>query len=423
MTKKLSSIAVIGAGISGLAAAIELAHHGYHVNVFEKNSSFGGRGRSFEHLGFRFDMGPSWYWMPDVFEIFFKDYGKKSSDYFLLKRLDPSYQIIFDNGTLEIPADILKTYQLFEDIEPGSGAFLKKFIADAKFKYEIGMNEFVRKPSLSWIEFINWKLLKSVFKMDLFSSLENVIFKGIKNEQLRQCLCFPVLFLGAKPSNTPALYGLMNYADLVLGTWYPEGGMIKLFDGLYSLAVEKGVVFHFNSPVKKIHIEEKSVNGMEVNGEFIACDAVLSTADYHHTETKLLDEEYRQYSDSYWESCAMAPSALIFYLGFDVKLNNLRHHNLFLYSGLQQHIAEIYDQKVWPETPCYYVCVPSITDKSVAPEGTENVFILVPVAAGLEESEIDKARIFDYVMNQLQIHLKRQHLQKSSQPDQIFRSS
>lgn len=403
MISKQSSVAVIGAGISGLAAAIELAHQGFKVDVFEKNECAGGRGRAFEESGFRFDMGPSWYWMPDVFEQFFNDYGKSTSDYFKLIRLDPSYQIIFHDKRIVIPADINQTFDLFDQIEPGSSAFLKKFIADSKYKYEAGMNEFVRKPSIHFKEYLDWRLLKSVFKMDLLTSLQRLISRGIKNEQLRQCLCFPVLFLGAKPADTPALYSLMNYADYILGTWYPEGGLTKLFEGMHALAVEKGVSFHFNAPVEHIAVEDKKVKGIKVHGEVKLFDAVLSTADYHHTESKLLDKQNRQYSDSYWQNRVVAPSALIYYLGFGERLENLMHHNLFFHSDLNKHISDIYDRKVWPSDPCFYVCIPSITDPTVAPEGKENVFVLVPVTAGIVESETDKSRIYDGIINQLEI--------------------
>ncbi|MBK9720466.1 MAG: phytoene desaturase [Saprospiraceae bacterium] len=403
MPEKLK-LAVIGAGISGLAAAIELADKGCKVAVFEKNPSYGGRGQMIERNGFKFDLGPSWYWMPDVFERFFQDYGKSTSDYYELLRLDPSYQIIFSNETIQIPAEIHETYALFEQIEPGSSVFLEKFLKEAKYKYEVGMQEFVRKPALQISEFLSIRLLKSVFSMELFSSLEAAVFKGVKNDKLRKLLCFPVLFLGAKPSETPALYSLMNYADLILGSWYPKGGMIKLFEALYLIAIEKGVQFHFNTAVEKINIENKTVNGIRIAGKDLYFDAVLSTADYHHTDTALVDSKYRQYSNSYWEDRTMAPSALIFYLGINKRIDHLLHHNLFFNSGFEKHTAEIYDTKVWPEEPLFYACVPSKTDLGVAPPGNENLFLLVPIASGIKDSLDQQDRIFEYLLDQLETH-------------------
>jgi len=400
-TKK---IAVIGAGISGMAAAIQLADSGTEVSLFEKNTSFGGRGQAFQKEGFFFDMGPSWYWMPDVFEDFFNEFGRKTSDYFDLVRLDPSYQILYKNDRLVVPSNIEETYKLFESIEPGSAVFLKKFLHQAKLKYETGMKEFVRKPSLSWFEYFDLRLLKAAFQIELFKSFEKSIFNHIKDYRLRQLVCFPVLFLGAKPADTPALYSLMNYADLILGSWYPMGGMHKLFEALYHLALEKGVNFHFNSSVEKINIVNGKVTGLQIKNQSHTFDAILSAADYHHTETVLIDPPYRQYSNAYWESRKLSPSALIFYLGISKKLDSLLHHNLFFKSDFNQHAESIYDYPAWPEDPLFYVCVPSKTDASVAPAGMENVFILIPLAAGLQDSKKEQDRLFTFAIDHLEKH-------------------
>ncbi len=398
----VKTCAVIGAGISGLAASIQLADAGFAVSVFEKNRQFGGRGQIMEKNGFLFDMGPSWYWMPDVFDDFFKQFGKSRSDYFQLVRLDPSYQMIFKDGTLEIPADIQSTYQLFESVEAGSSIFLKKFLDDSRIKYETGMKDFVRKPSLSWSEFFEFRLLSATFKLELFRSLEKLIFRKIKHPKLRQLLCFPVLFLGAKPSQTPALYSMMNYADLVLGSWYPMGGMYKLFEALYQLALEKGVQFHFNSPVEKINIINGTVKGLQIHQENLDFSRVLSTADYHFTESVLLDSEYRQYSEQYWDSRKLSPSSLIFYLGISKKIDKLRHHNLFFTADFNTHAEKIYDHPSWPEEALFYVCAPSKTDPSVSPPGMENLFVLIPLAAGLKDSKLEQDKLLHSILSQLE---------------------
>ncbi|MBK6353260.1 MAG: phytoene desaturase [Saprospiraceae bacterium] len=396
-----NKIAVIGSGIAGMAAAIDLVSKGYHVEVFEKNSSHGGRGRAFAEQGFVFDMGPSWYWMPEVFEDFFKKHHEDLKDYFQLYRLDPSYRIFFQDRIIDAPAKMEETLKIFEEVEKGSSVFLQKFLDEAKYKYEVGMKEFVRKPALSVFEYLDKRILRSVLKLQMLKSIERVINKGVKNPNLRSWLSFPVLFLGAKPSETPALYSLMNYADLVLGTWFPKGGMIKLFDAFYQLALKKGVVFHFNAPVRKINIENNRVNSIILDDDSKEFDFVVAAADYHHVEQSLLDKPYRQYSERYWEKRAMAPGSLIFYVGLNIKAPNLLHHSLFFDADFETHADDIYVHKKWPKDPLFYVCTSSKTDPDVAPPGCENIFILMPIAAGIEDSQELREQYFEIIMSRM----------------------
>ncbi len=391
-------IGIIGSGIAGLVAAIDLASNGYEVSVFEKNNSIGGRAREFQELGFKFDMGPSWYWMPDIFESFFQKHGRSTKDYFSLIRIDPSYRIFFQDKSIDSSADFELVCQKFEELETGSSRFLRKFIEEARYKYEVGMNDFVRKPSLSIKEFLDWRLFKSVFKLQMIRSIESVIDKHILHPQLRSWLKFPVLFLGAKPKNTPALYSLMNYADFQLGTWYPEGGMFKLFDALHQLALEKNVCFHLEEAVESIQVQGNSLSGLITKKGTYAMDYVVAACDYHHTEFQLLPIEYRQFGQTYWNNRMMAPSALVFYLGLNQKIDGLLHHNLFFDEDFETHASEIYDTKIWPTNPLFYVCVTSKTDATVAPPGMENVFILVPLAAGLDDSPDERERLYKMVM-------------------------
>lgn len=404
MYKPIPKVTIIGAGISGLSAAIDLASYGFEVSIYEKNSTHGGRGRCIDWNGFRFDMGPSWYWMPDIFESFFQKHNSSVKDYFNLIRLDPSYRIFFKDEQLDSSADINKIYELFESHEKGSSTWLKKFLKDAQLKYEIGMKQFVRKPSLSFFEYLDIRLFVQALNLNLTSSINSVIRRNIKNEKLRNWLEFPILFLGAKPSDTPSLYSLMNYADLVLGTWYPEGGMIKLFDALLELAKKKGVKFYFNSEVEKINIKDNKATTIKLKSstEEILMDYIVSSADYHHTDTNLLDKSYRQYSDAYWESRALAPSSLIFYIGVNKKLDGLLHHNLFFDTDFNQHAKEIYDRKTWPENPLFYVSVTSKTDPTVAPEGHENLFILIPLAPGIEDTDERRNKLFEQVISRIE---------------------
>lgn len=396
-------IGVIGAGYAGLATACYLAKEGNDVSVFEKNDSIGGRSRKFEEDGFTFDMGPSWYWMPDVFDTFFNDFGKRTSDYYTLERLSPSYRVYYGvEDAIDLPADLDEMYTLFESIEKGSAEKLRRFLMDAKYKYDVGINEFVQKPSLSVLEFASFKVLKGALKLNLFKSFSKFVRQYFSHPRLIQVLEFPVLFLGAKPENIPALYSLMNYADIVGGTWYPQGGMFKVIEAMESLALELGVEIHLNSPVEQIEIEQGFAKELLVNGERQSFDAVVAAADYHFVEQNLIPEKFRKYDSKYWDSRVMAPSCLLFYLGIDKKLDNLLHHNLFFDRDFSQHAVEIYDTIEWPSDPLFYVCAPSVTDDTVAPEGKENVFLLMPIAPGLQDDEDTREKYYHLLMDRLE---------------------
>lgn len=396
-------VCVIGAGFSGLSAAAALAKKGYQVTVLEKNSTPGGRARKFSENGFTFDMGPSWYWMPDVFEEFFSKYGKKVSDFYELERLDPSYRVYFaPKDHIDVPATPEKLASLFESMEPGSGRELHRFLDEGKFKYELGINKLVRKPGRSWLEFADLKLFAGVLKLHVFQSISAYIRKFFRNERIIKLLEFPVLFLGATPQDTPALYSLMNYADIALGTWYPTGGMHKIVGAMVKVAEEQGVSFRFNAPVTGFHFDGNRIKSVMAGGEEIACDACLASADYHHVEQHLLPSEYRVYSESYWNKRTFAPSSLIFYLGISKKLKGLLHHTLFFDVDFSLHAKEIYHDPKWPTLPQFYLSCTSLSDPTVAPEGCENVMILIPVAPALEDRQDIRDHYFKMVMGRLE---------------------
>lgn len=402
----MKKVVVIGSGFSGLAAACCLAAEGFEVTVLEKNACPGGRARQFETEGFVFDMGPSWYWMPDVFEDFFALFGKKVSDYYDLIRLDPSYQVFFGpDDRVEIPAQMADLEKLFEQLEPGSTPNLRKFLAEAEYKYRVGMGEFVHKPSHSIMEFADLRVLSSMFRLQMFTSMSSHVRKLFKNEQLIQLLEFPVLFLGATPQKTPALYSLMNYADMALGTWYPMGGMFNIVEAMAALARELGVEIKLNQEVSKIETAHgKAVSVLTADGTRYQADAFVGSADYHHIETKLLEPESRNYSDDYWKSRVMAPSSLLWYVGVNKRLDGLLHHNLFFDEDFGVHSEEIYTTPKWPSRPLFYVSAPSVTDPSVAPPGCENLFLLIPVAPGLEDTPEVRQKYFDIIMERLEKH-------------------
>lgn len=396
-------VIVIGSGFAGLAAATTLAAKGCAVTLLEKNAVPGGRAREFSAEGFRFDMGPSWYWMPDVFDDYFARFGKQVSDYYQLVRLDPSYQIFFDQrSVMEVPAGREALYALFEKYEPGSTAALDKFLQEAEYKYRVGMNEFVHKPGHSILEFADWRVVKSMFRLQMFQSMSKHVRTLFKHEQLRQLLEFPVLFLGATPANTPAMYSLMNYADLVLGTWYPMGGMHRIVQAMVQLAEEQGVKLVLEQEVQRIEVTAGKATRVVTQNDIYEADIVVAGADYHHVEQHLLEPQYRQYDEPYWDRRTMAPSSLLFYLGVNQRLQGLHHHNLFFDEDFARHAIEIYDDPQWPSKPLFYVCAPSVTDTSVAPAGCENLFVLIPLAPDLEDTDELREKYYDIVMTRLE---------------------
>ena len=397
------NIVVIGSGFAGLCAASTAAKAGHRVILIEKNDQLGGRARVWRESGFTFDMGPSWYWMPEVFENFYQQFGKTTADFYELKRLSPSYRIYFgENDIVDVPSNFQELRNLFESIEPGSGEKLMRFLNDAKYKYETGMNDFVWRPSDSIKEFFELKIVKALFKMNLFGSVSNEVRDLFYHPKLRKLLEFPVLFLGATPQNTPGLYSLMNYADLVLGTWYPMGGMSEIVNAMEGIANEQGVEIRLQEEV----IEIKSSNGKAqtviTNKNSYEVDAVISAGDYAHMDTKVLNKDDANYDEKYWDSRTMSPSSLLFYVGVNKRLKNILHHNLFFDEDFEIHAKEIYTEPQWPSKPLFYVCCPSLLDRSTAPDGHENLFFLIPLAPGLEDSDAERERYFEMTLNRLE---------------------
>lgn len=372
----------------------------------------GGRARKFSAEGFMFDMGPSWYWMPDVFERYFRNFGVDVKDYYILQRLDPSYRIYREEGIMNVPANFGELKALFEKWEPGSGEKLEAFLEEAAYKYEVGMHKLVYKPGVSVSEFVDSDIIKGVFKLDVFTSMRKHVSKYFKHPALRQLMEFPVLFLGALPENIPALYSLMNYADIKLGTWYPAGGMHKIVEAMEKVAKGAGVKFLYNKKVTGLKTQEKKISGVITqNGnstEMHEADVVVGAADYHFIES-LLPVNMRNYDDKYWESRTMAPSCLLYYIGLNKKLEGITHHSLFFDVDFEAHGKEIYKNPCWPAKPLFYVCAPSVSDDTVAPAGMENLFFLIPVAAGLEnDTEELREKYFKMIVSRYEKHTGQQ---------------
>ncbi|KAF2333012.1 phytoene desaturase family protein [Flavobacterium ginsenosidimutans] len=394
------TIQIIGSGFSSLAAACYLAQQGNNVTVYEKNSTIGGRARQFKENGFTFDMGPSWYWMPDVFERFFQDFNKKPSDYYELIKLNPAYRVYFGiNDFISIYDNLEDIKSTFESIEKGSGEKLQNFINQAKSNYDIAIKDLVYRPGVSPLELIT---PQTALKLNqFFSNVSSDIQKQFKNERLIQILEFPVLFLGAKPTKTPSFYNFMNYADFGLGTWHPKTGMFDVIRGIEKLSLELGVTIKTNSSIEKIIVENNTATGIVINGEILKADIVLSGADYQHTET-LLEKEHQMYSEKYWESRVFAPSSLLFFVGFDKKIENISHHALFFDVDFNQHAADIYDNPKWPEAPLFYANFPSKTDQTAAPNGMESGFFLIPLAPGIEDTEKLREEYFEKIITRFE---------------------
>lgn len=394
---------VVGAGFAGLSAATSLADRGFEVTILEKNNQAGGRARTFSAEGFNFDMGPSWYWMPDVFDTYFESFGKKVSDYYTLDRLDPSYRVYFgEKDFVDLPAGTEACIQLFESIEPGSGAKLRKFIDESAYKYQVGINDLVYKPGRSLLEFADIRIAKGLIQLDLLKSIRKYVHAHFKNPRLRQLMEFPILFLGATPNNTPALYSLMNYADIDGGTWFPRGGMHEIVKAMVSLAEEKGVEIKLDHAVKSVALEGKSLKTLHTEkGDFTA-DVIVVGADYHHFEQQILPESHRQYSASYWDKREMAPSSLLFYMGVDKPVDGILHHTLFFDQDFDQHAEEIYTHPKWPSKPLFYASATSKTDPAAAPAGKENLFLLMPVAPDLKDPESEREKYYDIMMERLE---------------------
>lgn len=396
-------IVVIGSGFAGLSAAALLAQQGHQVTLLEKNGQTGGRARTWQSDGFTFDMGPSWYWMPEVFEQYFALFGKKVSDFYKLNRLDPAYRIYFtQNEQMDVPAGLEELKAAFEEREKGSGEKLMSFLRDAEYKYHTAMADYVTRLSDSITEFIEPRLILKSFQLNLFSSLRKSVRKKFKDPLLVSLLEFPVLFLGSTPDTTPALYSMMNYADLVKGTWFPEGGMVQIAKAFTAIAESCGVDIRLNSEVTRIATKDGKANIVWVGDLAFEADIVVAGSDYHHTEQKLLAKADRVYTEAYWEKRTMSPSSLLFYVGIDIKLDGLLHHNLFFDEDFEQHAHEIYKQPQWPSKPLFYLNVASKTDASVAPPGCENLFFLMPLSPGLSDDEDTRERYFEIIIQRLE---------------------
>jgi phytoene desaturase len=402
MDKK--SIIIIGSGFGGLSVAALLAKEGHKVKIIEKNDQPGGRASVLKENGFTFDMGPSWYLMPDVFEKFFNEFGKKPEDYLELKRLEPAYRVFFSkDDVVDVSSDLDKNKALFENMEVGGSKKLSEYLEKSEYQYDIAMKDFIYKDYKHFTDFIKPKIIVEGTKLHMFDKLDHYAKRYFSSDNIRKILEYTIVFLGGSPYDSPALYSLMSHVDFNLGVWFPIGGGIgQLVEAMVKIAKDNNVDFDFNNPVKKIIVKDGKIIGVETEKGIYDADIVVANADYPYVETNLLDEKYVSYDEKYWNKKKIAPSAFLMYLGLNKRLKTLTHHNLYFDSSWDRHFDDIFHNPKWPENPSYYVSCTSKTDKSVAPKDCENVFILIPVAPDLDDTDELRKKYSEKILKHLE---------------------
>jgi phytoene desaturase len=396
-------VVVIGAGLSGLSSAALLAKEGFETTLVEKHPVAGGVARVAREDGFVFDMGPTWYLMPEVFEHFFGLFDKKTSDYYELVELEPSYQVFFEGkGKVTLSRDREANKKIFDTFEPGGGEKLDRYLANSASKYSIAVNEFLYSEFRSLFDFINPRLIRDGLKLNILQKLDSFIGKYFTSSEAKKVLGFNTVFLGSSPYKTPALYSLMSHADLTQGVFYPMGGIGSMVKGLRKVGEEQGVVFRFAENVDKIEVNEGKATGVHTEKEFIPADIVLSAADYHHTDTELLERRYANYPLKSWEKRVMAPSTFLLFIGLDKQVSGLIHHNFYFVEDWKGNFDTIFTHPEWPQEPSYYIGVPSKTDTSLCPAGGETLFILVPVASGLRDTTEFREQFAEKILTHLE---------------------
>ena len=401
-------ILIIGAGFGGLSAAALLARDGFDVTVIEKTEQPGGRASVYAEKGYNFDMGPSWYLMPDVYEKFFSDFDKKPEDFFILKNLNPLYRIFYyDMKVFDISADIEENYKLFDSFEENGGKKLKEYLKSSQELYDFSVNEMLYKDYRSVLDLLSGKLLLKSTKLRLWENLQHYVNNQFKSDEARKILEYAIGFLGGSPANTPSFYHLVSHADLTLGVFYPQGGMREIVKAVKELAESYGAKFIFNEPVKFLEVHDHIIKRVITSKGVYEPDLVVSNADYHHTEIDLLTPENRTYDVNYWDKKVLSPSAMVIYLGIKRKVDGLAHHNLFLEKDWEDGFNAVFNPKMvaWPKNPSYYVNIPSLTDKYAAPDGCETIYILAPLAPGLEDTPELREAFYNLIMDDLELKL------------------
>ncbi|MDG1730147.1 MAG: phytoene desaturase family protein [Algibacter sp.] len=403
-------VIIIGSGIGGLGSAALLSKSGYDVTVIEKNTNIGGRANIFKAEGYTFDMGPSWYLMPDVFQHYFKLLGEDISDYLDLVKLSPSYRVFFSNDKelpiVDIHSDLEKDLPLFEKLEPGVTPRIRAYLKRSGEQYEMAKDTFMYRNLGFSIDFLKWKVIKKGIELNPFQTMQSYLNKWFKSDRLKKILEYTLVFLGSDPSKTPAMYNIMNAIDFNMGVYYPKGGIYEIVKALVKINKKNGTKFITDSPVSEIIIENKKAIGVKLNNnEELKADIIISNADLWFTETKLLKPPHQTYPERYWEKSVLSPSAFIMYLGLNRELDILSHHNLRFGEDWKQNFKELFDTPQLPEDPSYYICKPTETDPGLSPKGTDNLFVLVPIPPGLNLYEAEMKNYRQKILNLMKTDL------------------
>jgi phytoene desaturase len=406
MSVTRQKVVIIGAGIGGLATANLLAKAGYEVHVYEKNGQPGGRADQFKAGGFTFDMGPSWYLMPEVFEHFYDLLDHDINKQLSLSRLDPAYKVFFEGDVdpITITSDLPKDVATFESIEPGAGESLKKYVARGADIYHLSLKHFLYSNFERVGDFIKKDIVSRGVTMSrlAFTPIDTYVSRFVNDQRLKQILEYPMVFLGTSPFAAPAIYSLMSALDFKEGVFYPQGGLYTIIQSLARIGKTLGVSYHYNSPIMHINTALGVATGITLQGDaVVTADIVISNADLHFTETKLLDEADQTYPEKYWANKQAGPSALLMYLGVKGSLPQLEHHSLLFVDAWKENFASIYDTSTLPSPASIYICKPSGIDTSVAPKNHENVFVLVPLPPGKAIARDDLSDIADGYIAQI----------------------
>jgi phytoene desaturase len=395
-------VAIIGAGFGGLSAAAYLARDGYDVTVYEKNSQPGGRAIVTKSKGFVFDMGPSWYMMPDLFDDFFADFGYKTSDFYKLVQLKPSYRVYNQDTKFDVSSKNHEGIKILEESFPGVSKGLQQYLSVTGNEYDYIRKHLLDKDYLQLQDTFNRKTFGMLGKPERLRSYHYRVNKYVKNKDAQKILEFMTVFMGGSPQNIPGIYSLLGYVDMELGIWYPMGGFGEVVKQFENLAKDQGAKFVYNSEVSKIKSQNGLASSLEVNGKVLPFDIVIANADYHHVDNDLLDGSKRGYSESYWTRRTLSPSAILAYLGVDKKVPGLLHHTMFFDADWHGHFDQVFKNKAWSEKPLFYVGTPSKTDPTVAPKGQENIIILAPMANGLNPTKKQANDLIDSLIKRME---------------------
>ena len=388
MTLTPKTVVIIGAGYGGMALANLLAKHGCTVHVFEKNAPPGGRIHAIKKDGFTFDLGPSWYLMPEVFSQYYELFDLDVAARLDLIRFTPGYQVFFENHSpIRIQGDTALDEATVEQLEPGAGAAFRKYTTRSTTAYTLAVKHFLYNNFSRLRDVLKWEIVRSAPSMLslVFQTLDSYVSKQFRSLQVKQLLEYHMVFLGSSPFQAPALYSLMSHLDFKSGVYYPKLGMLALADDLYEIGKQLGVIYHFAAPVERIVVQDGVATGVKcVDGSTYTADCVVSNADLHFTETQLLARDHQSFPERYWKKRQPGPGALLISLGIKGSLPSLLHHNLYFVENWRENFADIYETKRVPEHASIYICNPTKTDPALAPSGHENIFVLMPLPAGVD---------------------------------------